>query len=810
MSYSKITALKFNLPVVAGTFEPLLRVGWNNKVLLRTVHYGERLREQARSCLQRHLDNSVLDMFVSTLDNPKGICPDIPCCQCQTILKAPGYAEHFPQLRGGEQSKSDRLPWKPRGPRPALHRCFPPKELQVHKYPKTLADVQESVGSLQDLDKTMESLQKLEGSVGSLKEVKGGVASLLDVQSYARLLADGRAFLNGRHMVVATIERPPFITLTMVGQDITEAKGFCMEMLQEMAKRFNFTYKMVVSYDGKWGVAMPNGTYDGLVGMVQRKMVDFAVNGFTITQARETVIDFTHEFYEEPSTILLPSSKEHDNFLAFLEPFSWQVWIGIVGSILLVGPCLWMLANVGKLPVLYPHSMNGPPYPIHKYVWECAISLVMQNGRMRQTEPVRLLYGVWCIFSVVVIYAYTSTLIAFLTVPRKTNLINSLEELANQDKVLWTYRISTSHDALFSSAEPPSTYYKIGRLLKKRPDLLAQTDRQGLEAVLTKHIAFIKEKSWLDFAMEEDYQATKQCRLAQVNQYFFSSGFGWILQQNSIYLQLFNAEILKMAQSGLFNKWRQQYWPRANKCTAGRVSGPWAPKPLQLKNFVGHFFILGVGACLALLIHLADTVVWGRFWIISDHHPDHHPDHHSDHHPDHHAGHRSDQGITAVVLLTTKIYCMIWLIIKAPITSTKAPITSIKAPITRTKAPITSIKAPITSIKAPITSTKAPITSIKAPITSTKVSITSIKAPITSTKAPITSIKASITSIKAPITSTKAPITSMKAPLTSTKAPITSIKTPITSIKAPIASIKVPITNIKAPIINIKAPITSI
>lgn len=42
--------------------------------------------------------------------------------------------------------------------------------------------------------------------------------------------------------------------------------------------------------------------------------------------------------------------------------------------------------------------------------------------------------------------------------------------------------------------------------------------------------------------MEQDYLATNQCRLAQVEQHFFSAGFGWVMQEDSLYLQLFNSE----------------------------------------------------------------------------------------------------------------------------------------------------------------------------------------------------------------------------------------------------------------------------
>ena len=42
------------------------------------------------------------------------------------------------------------------------------------------------------------------------------------------------------------------------------------------------------------------------------------------------------------------------------------------------------------------------------------------------------------------------------------------------------------------TAKPPSTYNKIGQLLKERPDLLVHTDEEGINAVLRGDTAFIK------------------------------------------------------------------------------------------------------------------------------------------------------------------------------------------------------------------------------------------------------------------------------------------------------------------------------
>ncbi|XP_042219799.1 glutamate receptor ionotropic, delta-1-like [Homarus americanus] len=459
------------------------------------------------------------------------------------------------------------------------------------------------------LPKTSNYRQEYMNCIGPDVEISLEAAEKQENPPHDLQLVLARRFLKGRRMTVVTINRPPFVILKVEGEEIVSAKGFCMEMLNVMAKRFNFTYRLVLPSDGNWGSPMPNGTFNGMVGMVQRQVVDFAIASFTITYIRDTVIDFTHAFYEEPTTILIPPPSEQNNFLAFLEPFSWQVWALTLASILVVGPLLWVLANVGNLPVLYPHNIRNVSYSLSRYVWDCAFALASQSTRMRQTEPVRVLHGMWWTFCVILIYTYTGTLIAFLTVPRMTSLINSLEELANQRKVLWTYRAKTAHDVLFSNAEASSTYSKIGSLLKERPELIVSTDKEGVDAVLGGRTAFIKEKSWLDFAMEADYKETNDCRLAQVSQVFFSAGFGWVLQEDSLYLQLFNTEILKMSQSGLFSIWKNQYWPKPNKCTAGGTAAASGPKPLQLKNFSGHFFIFGVGLCLAFLAHVGEKVV---------------------------------------------------------------------------------------------------------------------------------------------------------------------------------------------------------
>ncbi|XP_068246312.1 glutamate receptor U1-like [Palaemon carinicauda] len=420
------------------------------------------------------------------------------------------------------------------------------------------------------------------------------------------LMRIGRRVLNGKKMIVATIHRPPFAILEMSGDDIVGAKGFCYEMLNSMAQKFNFTYSLLPPYDGNWGGLMPNGSFNGMVGMVQRKVVDLALASITITFIRERVIDFTHPFFEEPTAILIPPPKEQDNFLAFLNPFSWQVWLLILLSAVVAGCAMWLLSISNYLLIPQPHERKNK-MPYYYYIWGCTFLLTSQSIRLKLEGPAMILNGFWLFMCVIFIYTYTGNLIAFLTVPQMSNVIKSLEELANQKEILWTYRSNSAHETLFANAPAPGTYYKIGKLLKERPDLFVSSDMGGVEAVLRGQTAFIKEKSWLDFAMESDYLSTKKCRLYQVRDDFFGAGYGCVLQQNAVYLRLFNAEVLRMMQNGLFSIWRRKYWPKPNECSSIKRSTT-GPRALHLSNFFGHFSLYIIGLGLSFITYLLERI----------------------------------------------------------------------------------------------------------------------------------------------------------------------------------------------------------
>ena len=51
-------------------------------------------------------------------------------------------------------------------------------------------------------------------------------------------------------------------------------KGYCIDLLNELQRQLHFTYEIYVVPDGKYGGITDNGTWNGLVGELVRRVCD--------------------------------------------------------------------------------------------------------------------------------------------------------------------------------------------------------------------------------------------------------------------------------------------------------------------------------------------------------------------------------------------------------------------------------------------------------------------------------------------------------------------------------------------------------
>ncbi|KAK4317066.1 hypothetical protein Pmani_011816 [Petrolisthes manimaculis] len=84
--------------------------------------------------------------------------------------------------------------------------------------------------------------------------------------------------------------------------------------------------------DGLWGVEMENGTWNGMLGMLQRQEVDMALGPFAISYPRTQVADFIGSVFVLPHRVYLPRPRGNSDVSDFVRLYHPLVCDGFMVS----------------------------------------------------------------------------------------------------------------------------------------------------------------------------------------------------------------------------------------------------------------------------------------------------------------------------------------------------------------------------------------------------------------------------------------------------------------------------------------------
>ena len=220
--------------------------------------------------------------------------------------------------------------------------------------------------------------------------------------------------LNGKHLIVAANNWTPYITFKDKGNGTIEYSGFMYDALVFLSESLNFTYKIISSPDGKWGVGDENGNWNGMLGMVKRNEVDFALGPFGVIREREEACDFTFPVSIIYWTAVVPANMTQDAW-SVVRPFSRRIWIALA----IVTVIFWITLNLankiyrgstqyGKVTGFIFRTLLREPtywYPHANYY-----SKVFSAS--------------WLVSIFVLLQGYSSVLMAMLTIPNVPVPIN--------------------------------------------------------------------------------------------------------------------------------------------------------------------------------------------------------------------------------------------------------------------------------------------------------------------------------------------------------------------------------------------------
>ncbi|XP_068216604.1 glutamate receptor 2-like [Palaemon carinicauda] len=357
------------------------------------------------------------------------------------------------------------------------------------------------------------------------------------------------------------------------------------KLLEIFMTYMNFEYELIRPEGGLWGNKLPNGSWTGMMGLIDREEVEMALGPFTITHEREEAADFSMEVQSDNQKIFLVRPGLENDIGGFLKPFTFRVWLLVLASLICMSSFMtFMIWSEDK--VFGPSTTNIASKAI---LW--VIQTVSQESSewLPRRDGGRLLVSTWLLATLVFMSSYSGILTAMLTVPRVTIPIDSLRDLVSQSKLPWRLESGSMMRPFLMNSEDEyrrKSYYGMSGSI---PDCWSMR-----EAIANGEFAAICDETTMKKAISWDFSTTGQCHLYIAREIVFSNTMmALAFKRNSSLLPVANKLISTVKETGILSKWLGEEITNTTLClrppTSDRQEGIAA---LNIGVFLGPLSVL--------------------------------------------------------------------------------------------------------------------------------------------------------------------------------------------------------------------------
>ena len=271
-----------------------------------------------------------------------------------------------------------------------------------------------------------------------------------------------RSNLHGSVIRFTSIHYPVLNTEFIYDENdnIIDAKGFLIDMLNMLKRSCNFTSTILYSTDDKFGGENDDGSWNGMVGMVARDEADVILSTLTISRSRKTVIDYTMPLFWEYLTLIAPrGQKLQVNYLVYLEIFPMHVY-GLILTGVISFSCMFFFITQSGID--NPHREPDSEHFGFTNSIGLAMMLLMQLSYQISTKAMstRVIFYTASI-SLFVIYSYFACdLTARMTAGPAAVPIQSFQDVLEEGYEVVVNPGSSQHRALKDS-EPGTPMHKV-------------------------------------------------------------------------------------------------------------------------------------------------------------------------------------------------------------------------------------------------------------------------------------------------------------------------------------------------------------
>ncbi|XP_074109822.1 uncharacterized protein LOC141534389 isoform X1 [Cotesia typhae] len=413
---------------------------------------------------------------------------------------------------------------------------------------------------------------------------------------------------------IVTAIAPPFIMVTNLqqqlclrglpcrkGDTIKCCYGFTIDLLSLIARELNFRFDLYIAPDGLFGRKNGlNGTWNGVIGELLHGRAQLAFAPISVSARRAEVIDFTIPYYfSGVSFLAAPKTNSHISLLAFLLPFSTNLWIAIFTSLNVTAVVVALFewhSPFGLNPWGRQRNKNFSMASALWVMWGLLCGHLVAF-KAPKSWPNKVLINVWGGFSVIFVASYTANIAALIA------------------GLFFHSSVSNYHDRslLLQKVGAPRASVAEYYVQKASPGLWTHMSRfslsdvaEGVERLLNGSLdILIADTPILDY-----YRATDDgCRLSKIGETISEDTYAVALTKGHPLQESISKVIANYTANGMLDI-LQEKWYGGLPCIPGQegrdaVFGSGSgghPRPLGVRSVAGVFCLLGLGIAVGGII----------------------------------------------------------------------------------------------------------------------------------------------------------------------------------------------------------------
>ncbi|XP_046746480.1 probable glutamate receptor isoform X4 [Diprion similis] len=285
-----------------------------------------------------------------------------------------------------------------------------------------------------------------------------------------------RSNLFGKKLRVTSIENPPMSTiLTDEHGEMIGVGGLFGRILEILQEKMNCTFEYIAC--DSWGSISPNGTWNGMIALLNERKADLAASELVITTSRTQIVDFTIPIVSSRfRTYIQRPSFAFVKWRGYTAPFSTNIWM-TAGSLIILSSIIIVWMEYAESCLNHHKNLNNSRFT--ETILSVFGAFCGQGIMPSSMTTARTIHLAIHLTAVILLAAYSGALVSFLAVQMFTMPFTTMEGLLEDG----TYRFGVVSKSAEYNLFSNTSDLVLRALFEERMESDGQLPRNYLEGL---------------------------------------------------------------------------------------------------------------------------------------------------------------------------------------------------------------------------------------------------------------------------------------------------------------------------------------